>query len=67
MDFRFEQTSFDDWIVLSQLGSLLCSHPENGDSPQFTLIAELKRSGNCQVSLIYHSFDDSMMLLHPVP
>jgi hypothetical protein len=27
MDFRFEQTSFDDWIVLSQLGSLLRSHP----------------------------------------
>jgi hypothetical protein len=34
MDFSFEQTSFDDWIVLRQLGSLLRSHPENGDSSQ---------------------------------
>jgi hypothetical protein len=33
MDFSFEQTSFDDWIVLRQLGSLLYPHPENGDSP----------------------------------
>ena len=66
MDFSFEQTSFDDWIVLSQLGSLLCSHPENGDSPQLALIAERKRSGNGHVSLICHSFDESVMLLHHV-
>jgi len=63
MDFSFEQTRFDDWIVLSQLGSLLCSHPENGDSPQLALIAERKRPGNGQVCLICHSFDESVMLL----
>src|ERR1700730_16169544 len=66
MDFSFEQTSFDDWIVLRQLGSLLCPHPENGDSPQLALIAERKRSGNGQLSLICHSFDESMMLLHHI-
>src|SRR6202035_4773189 len=66
MDLSFEQTSFDDWIVLSQLGSLLCSHPENGDSQRLALIAEWKRSGNGQVLLICHFFDESMMLFHHV-
>src|SRR5579863_3871987 len=66
MDFSFEQTSFDDGIVLRQLGSLVCSHPENGDSPQLALFAEWKRSGNGHVSLICHLFDESMMLLHHV-
>src|SRR5579863_3271844 len=66
MDFSFEQTSFDGWIVLSQLSGLLCSHPENGDSPQLALIAERKRSGDGHVSLIGHSFDEGVMLLHRV-
>src|ERR1700733_7725824 len=66
MDFSFEQTSFDDWIVLRQLASLLCSHPENGDSTQVALFAERKRSGNGHVSLIYHPVDKSMMLLQHV-
>src|SRR5580693_10393302 len=66
MDFSFEQTSFDDWIVLSQLGSLLCSYPENGDSTQLALFAERKRSGNGHVSLIYHPVDKSVMLLQHV-
>src|SRR5260370_14583104 len=53
MDFSIEQTSFDDWIVWSELGSLLCSHPENGDAPQLALIAR-------------HSFNESVMLLHHI-
>jgi len=67
MDFSFEQTSFDGWIVLTQLGSLLCAHPEDGDSPQLALIAERERSGNDHVSLICHLVDESTMLLHHVP
>ncbi len=63
MDFSFEQTSFDGWIVSRQLGSLFCSHPENGNSPQIALIAEREGSGNCRVSLICHLFDESVMLL----
>src|ERR1700722_17102458 len=66
MDFGSEQTSFHGWIVLRQLGSLLCSHPENCDTPQLTLIAERERSGNSQVSLICHLFDESMMPLHHI-
>src|ERR1700723_1425110 len=66
MDFSFEQTSFDDGIVLSQLGSLLWSHPENGASPQLALFAERKRSGNGHVSLICHLVEESGMLLHHV-
>src|ERR1700733_10555311 len=66
VNFGFEQTTFDDWIVLSQLGSLLSSHPENGDPLQLALIAERKRSGNRHVSLICHLVDESVMLLHHV-
>src|ERR1700683_2196524 len=66
MDLSFEQTSFDGWIVLSQLGSLLRSHPENSDPPQLALIAERKRSGNGHVSLICHLADESTMLLHHI-
>jgi len=46
MDLSFEQTSFDGWIVLSQLGGLLCPHAENGDFPQLALIAELEQACN---------------------
>ena len=66
MDFSFEQTSFDNWIVLSQLGRLLCFHPENGDSPQLALIAEREWSGDGHVSLTYHLVDESTMLFHHV-
>src|ERR1700733_358619 len=66
VNFSLEQTSSDYRIVLRQLGRLICSHAENGDSPQLTLIAEGERAGYGQVSLICHSFDESMMLLHHV-
>lgn len=63
MDFGFDQAGFDDRIFLRQLGSLLRSRAENGDSPQFARFAEREWSGNGDLSLNFFSYTKNS--IHP--
>jgi hypothetical protein len=65
MDFSLEQAGLDRRVLLQQLGSLFCPHPEDDDSLQLALIAERERSGNGH-SVIHPLLDDSSMLRYHI-
>src|ERR1700730_1733589 len=64
MDFWLKQARFDGRIVLQQRRGLLRSYAEDVNCPQLARNAQREQSGNGQISLRRHLFDESRMLLH---